>query len=217
MKPKEYISKYNMNGIHSFNHNHFVADLSNDFMATIELLNSKGQLNLKRFEVCVKEIRQKFDSIFLKSSNIKEEEFEKIWKYFYATTIVKVKDDLFGEVIRKQKERKRNYRNQFHGAYYRSFRDFDFGHVEYDFDDMFEQIFNSFFENFFKRFAGANYFTEDQKKSDMSILELQENFTADDVNKNYRKLSLQHHPDKGGSNEMFLKITEAKNRLLSCF
>lgn len=201
MKPKEYISKYNMNGIHSFNHNHFVADLSNDFMATIELLNSKGQLNLKRFEVCVKEIRQKFDSIFLKSSNIKKEEFEKIWKYFYATTIVKVKDDLFGEVIRKQKERKRNYRNQF----------------EYDFDDMFEQIFNSFFENFFKRFAGANYFTEDQKKSDMSILELQENFTADDVNKNYRKLSLQHHPDKGGSNEMFLKITEAKNRLLSCF
>lgn len=105
MKPKEYISKYNMNGIHSFNHNHFVADLSNDFMATIELLNSKGQLNLKRFEVCVKEIRQKFDSIFLKSSNIKKEEFEKIWKYFYATTIVKVKDDLFGEVIRKQKER----------------------------------------------------------------------------------------------------------------
>jgi DnaJ-class molecular chaperone len=41
------------------------------------------------------------------------------------------------------------------------------------------------------------------------ILELPDNFTPETIKQNYRRLSLKHHPDKGGNNSDFVKITEA--------
>jgi hypothetical protein len=39
--------------------------------------------------------------------------------------------------------------------------------------------------------------------------------TLEMVKTSYRKLSLQHHPDKGGNSEKFIAITEAKNRCVN--
>ena len=39
--------------------------------------------------------------------------------------------------------------------------------------------------------------------------------TKEDVQKAYRSLSMQHHPDKGGDNNKFIQITEAKNKCLA--
>lgn len=41
------------------------------------------------------------------------------------------------------------------------------------------------------------------------ILGVNENATQDEIKKAYRKLAVEHHPDKGGSEEKFKKISEA--------
>jgi DnaJ-class molecular chaperone len=41
------------------------------------------------------------------------------------------------------------------------------------------------------------------------VLGIDENASFDDIRKSYRKLSLKHHPDKGGSKEKFNEISEA--------
>ena len=44
------------------------------------------------------------------------------------------------------------------------------------------------------------------------ILGVQSNSNADDIKKAYRKLSLKHHPDRGGDAAEFKKINESKQR-----
>lgn len=45
------------------------------------------------------------------------------------------------------------------------------------------------------------------------VLGVEENSTQDEIKKAYRKLAVQYHPDKGGSEEQFKKISEAYNIL----
>jgi len=42
-----------------------------------------------------------------------------------------------------------------------------------------------------------------------NILGVDENSTTDEIKKKYRKLAMEHHPDKGGNEETFKKISEA--------
>jgi DnaJ-class molecular chaperone len=46
-------------------------------------------------------------------------------------------------------------------------------------------------------------------ESAKEILELDSNFTPEQVKQNYHRLSLKHHPDKGGTSDNFIKITKA--------
>ena len=46
-----------------------------------------------------------------------------------------------------------------------------------------------------------------------SILGVNENATQDEIKRAYRKLAVEHHPDKGGSEETFKKISEAYDTL----
>jgi molecular chaperone DnaJ len=45
------------------------------------------------------------------------------------------------------------------------------------------------------------------------ILSVNENATQDEIKKSYRKLAMEHHPDKGGSEEKFKKISDAYETL----
>lgn len=45
------------------------------------------------------------------------------------------------------------------------------------------------------------------------ILNIDKNATTDEIKKQYKKLALKHHPDRGGDPEMFKKISEAYETL----
>jgi molecular chaperone DnaJ len=45
------------------------------------------------------------------------------------------------------------------------------------------------------------------------VLGLSENATSDEIKKTYRKLAMEHHPDKGGDEEKFKKISQAYDTL----
>ena len=45
------------------------------------------------------------------------------------------------------------------------------------------------------------------------ILEISKDAPIDDIKKQYKKLALKHHPDRGGDPEMFKKISEAYQTL----
>ena len=46
----------------------------------------------------------------------------------------------------------------------------------------------------------------------MEFLELLPPYTAEDVNKAYKALSLKYHPDRGGSTEQFMKLQKAHDQ-----
>ena len=62
-----------------------------------------------------------------------------------------------------------------------------------------------------------NKLIQNPDKEFVSILELPESFTINDVNRQYRKLSIKHHPDKHGNPEMFLSLALAREKLLNGF
>ena len=45
------------------------------------------------------------------------------------------------------------------------------------------------------------------------VLGVSENATGDEIKKAFRKLSMKHHPDKGGSESKFKEINEAYQTL----
>ncbi len=45
------------------------------------------------------------------------------------------------------------------------------------------------------------------------VLELDENATAEDIKKQYKKIALKSHPDKGGDQNKFAQISLAKDIL----
>jgi molecular chaperone DnaJ len=46
-----------------------------------------------------------------------------------------------------------------------------------------------------------------------SVLGVEQNATQDEIKKSYKKLAVKHHPDKGGDEETFKKISEAYDTL----
>jgi hypothetical protein len=64
-------------------------------------------------------------------------------------------------------------------------------------------------------FGGVVWFTlEVQGAPCWGVLDLTWPATADQVGKSYRRLALQHHPDRGGNASDFRRATEAKNQAL---
>jgi len=55
-----------------------------------------------------------------------------------------------------------------------------------------------------------------KKSRSHEILQIEPPVTESDIKKAYRKMCLIHHPDKGGSNDEFIKINNAYNELLVC-
>lgn len=197
MKTKEYVQKYGLDKSDKFNHNEFVADLTNDLITALEVGNGKG--NIKGFNNAVNAIKMKFDAINNKTvGNI-----EKLWNFFFATVVVKLKEELFPEFVKNENEK----REQAKKDYERRKRFEAGGNTGYLNED-------DDFSYWFRMASMFNMFKAPIPTASFTVLGLSSDATEEDVKTAFRKLSLQHHPDKGGNAEKFTEIVEAKNKVL---
>jgi hypothetical protein len=198
MKTKDYISKYHLDtipGISKLNHNEFASDLTIDFMTLLEVGN--GNTNIKGFENAVRAIRMKWDAVNNKTVGQLP---DKLWNYFYATTIIGFKKNLFPDII-KAEEAKRKAQQE---AYERK-------RVEDRYDTF--SFFNFFAADFMNDLI-KRMFEQRIPHDAFTTLGLDHTASIELVKDTYRTLSLKYHPDKGGNNDMFIAITEAKNKCL---
>lgn len=193
MKPLDYQKKYNLLQGTNFSHNEFIADLTQDFLALLEVGNSFK--NIKGFENAVRAIRMKWDGINKKTAgNLPE----KLWNYFYASVIVKMREDLFPtemERRRREAEEKKRRREE-----YKRWEDDMFGGF-----DPFARF----------SFLASLFFRSLIPTESFEFLGLPTDATKEDVQSKYRELSKIYHPDRGGSQEKFIELTEAKNKCLA--
>lgn len=201
MKPKEYISKYNLqSGWNSKVQDDFLKDLSSEFLAFCEYY--KVENNIRGFDLTVKTIRDKWNGI---SNKIPYGLPEKLWSYFYASFIVKLRDEMYPEEMERRREEKR-IRDE-----YREER-----RKEREYFENLRQ--RKIYEDWYVYYYAAMLLFGDIKTRPIDayeILGLKEDATEEDVKIRYRELSMKHHPDKGGKQEDFVKITEAKNKVLA--
>ncbi|MCK4704833.1 MAG: DnaJ domain-containing protein [Gammaproteobacteria bacterium] len=64
-------------------------------------------------------------------------------------------------------------------------------------------------ESFWKLYLNA-----ENRTAAFEILELEENASDEKINRRYRQLARQHHPDKGGEPALFIRIRQAYETLI---
>ena len=190
MKTLEYVRKYNLDKGVNFNHNEFVIDLTNDFTTLLEVGNSTK--SFKGYNNTVNAIRMKWDAVNNKTMGQLP---EKLWNYFYATVIVKLREQLFPEEMQAQREKsKRDYERR---QEYRRFQE-----REFNSDWFYESLFVSLLRQMMI------------PTQSFETLGLDTSATKEEINSKYRELCMVHHPDKGGKQDNFIAITEAKNKAM---
>jgi len=190
MKTLEYVRKYNLDKGVNFNHNEFVIDLTTDFTTLLEVGNSTK--SFKGYNNTVNAIRMKWNAVNNKTMGQLP---EKLWNYFYATVIVKLREELFHEEMQAQREKsKRDYERR---QEYRRFEE-----REFNSDWFYESLFVSLLRQMMI------------PTQSFATLGLDTSATKEEINSKYRELCMVHHPDKGGKQDNFIAITEAKNKAM---
>lgn len=79
------------------------------------------------------------------------------------------------------------------------------------FDNTSEDEIKELLSNFWKMYSAL-----DKQAEALEILELNSDATWEDVKQSYRRLAIEHHPDKGGKDARFIEIREAYE-VLRCY
>ena len=101
MKPKEFIEKYGIQGGWNPKHQtNFLQDFTSELIVMLEY--NKAVDNIKGFDNALKTIRQKWDAI---SNKIRFGLPEGMWRYFFATVVVKLREEMCSREVQARKER----------------------------------------------------------------------------------------------------------------
>lgn len=199
MKPKEYIKKYGIEkGWNPKHQPEFLNDLTSELLAFLEL--NKAENNIKGFDNAVKVIRMKWDAI---SAKIPFGLPDKLWSYFFATVISKLREELCPKEMARRREEAEEKRRRWEER-----RNWEKKQMEW-LNDFYrkeeEQRINMFL---------AFLLLNSVPTESFQYLGLSENATEDEIKKRYREMSIKMHPDMGGSQEDFITLTEHKNKCL---
>jgi hypothetical protein len=202
MKPKEYVKKHNIKD-QKFNHKAFIKDFTLDFKSMLEFHQATGVWNITKFHNVVKEMRQKWDAI---SNRVAGGLPENLWKYFYATAVVKVKDEQFGEQLKRERkvhEGERAWKNEYRHQW-------NFEHHHEFLHDFFRRIFAAMCNE-----SAGEPEAQSVPTAAFQALELSESASVDEIKNAFKRLAYKYHPDRGGQAVKFRAIVEAKNQCLA--
>lgn len=197
MKAKEFVKKYDLDN-KEWNPKYqddFLSDLTSELLAWCETY--KAQDNIKGFDNAVNVIRMKWDGI---SKKVRFGLPEGLWKYFYASVICKIREEMCPREMarrRAEKERRRQEWEDRH-AWER---------------EMEEEI-RKEQEAFWSRMAMAYLVMTSVPVSSFLFMELPVTATPEEVKKKYRELSLKYHPDRGGDAQKMVELNDARNKCL---
>lgn len=198
MKPKEYIDKYGIQGgWNPKKQKEFLSDLTSELIAFCEY--NKAENNIKGFENSVNVIRSKWDSI---SNKICFGLPEEMWRYFYATVVVKIRQELCpADVARREERRAEQERRK---------------KIKEEIKERQQRFWDKLFhETMYEKIALLSLFLSNKPVSSFNYMGLPSTATEDEIRKRYREMSLACHPDKGGKQEEFILLTEHKNKCIS--
>lgn len=196
MTTKEYVIKYSLDKTNQVSQDEFIADFTSEFMALLEV--GKGNEKFKGFENAARAIKMKWDAVSVKTAGGLS---EKLWSYFNREVIFRMKYELFPKEVEKQEaeaKQKQEYQEQRHR-----------------WAEEAKQRERRMFDGFYSAFVNAILRKGIRNNIHYEVMGLPETATAEDVKKKYKELALTHHPDRGGKHEDFIRITEAKNKLLA--
>jgi len=161
---------------------------SMDFVNLVEYHASLKSWNYTQFKNCVNQARDKLTAIVNRSCH--QVFLDSLWKRFYATTVVPLREKEFGDYLREEK-RKRDERKQFE-------------------QETLNQWYAFFFRNIFINAARMN-----QQKESFEFLEISPHSSREEIMTAFRAKAMIYHPDHGGHAEDLQKLIEAKNICLA--
>lgn len=199
MDVSEYKKKYLLGGASI---KVFAEDFDNDFL--ILMRSAKGLKTRTAFRNCLICMNRKWNRIY---SEIRR--FHGFWKIFLERRVIPFFKQLFPETnpkwleemvqIEEMKENPKKEPERRESSYQRKRQ----GNRKKTQQKQ---------KNEYKKQEFRTYVF--RPENDYQILGLKGWESVEIVKQRYRQLVLIHHPDKGGSHETFIKITNAKNRIL---
>ena len=101
MKPKEFIERYGIQGGWNPKHQtNFLQDFTSELIVMLEY--NKAVDNIKGFDNALRTIRQKWDAI---SNKIRFGLPDGMWRYFFATVVVKLREEMCPREVQARKKR----------------------------------------------------------------------------------------------------------------
>ena len=195
MKTKEYLDKYNLHkGWNTKIQNEFISDMTSEFEA--QLMLNKAENNIRGFDNALRCIRMRWDSI---SKKIPYGIPDKLWNYFFATVVAPLREQMCPREMQRRREisEERQRRYEEHKK------------MEHDFMEEMYQAHMNYWKNLLAHIVLAS-----MPIDSFAYLGLAIDATVDDIQKKFRELALKAHPDRGGSQEKFIELTNHRNRCL---
>lgn len=195
MKTKEYLDKYNLHkGWNTKIQNEFISDMTSELEA--QLMLNKAEDNIRGFDNALRCIRMKWDSI---SKKIPYGIPDKLWNYFFATVVAPLREQMCPREMQRRheihEEKQRRYEER--------------KKIEYDFFEEMYQAHMNYWKNLLAHIVLAS-----MPMDSFEYLGLAIDATVDDIQKKFRELALKAHPDRGGSQEKFIELTNHRNKCL---
>lgn len=195
MKTKEYLDKYNLHkGWNTKIQNEFISDMTSELEA--QMMLNKAEDNIRGFNNALRCVKMKWDSI---SNKIPYGIPEGLWNYFFATVVAPLREQMCPREMKRQREireeRQRRYEER--------------RKMERDFMEEMYQSYMNYWKNLLAHIVLAS-----MPMDSFEYLGLAVDATVDDIQKKFRELALKAHPDRGGSQEKFIELTNHRNRCL---
>lgn len=197
MKPKEFIQHFNLEkGWRPNVQNEFLSLLTSELLAFLEY--NKAADNIKGFDNAVKVIRMKWDAI---SNKIPYGLPDKLWSYFWATVVVKLRE----EFCPRETERRRAEAAE---------RKAQWERIQQQRKEQREFFENAYWNAMYERLALMYLSLVAVPVEAFEFMGLSTTATPEEIKRRYREMSMQMHPDQGGNQEQFIRLTECKNLCL---